>query len=104
MGITDQILARCAEHPCANEQARILAPTPHIEANQADAQRCRSRSEHRTSAANKHQINNAAVLISQQEALARRAAGEAFGWYCTKLAREPLDYIEAPGWHTLTVS
>jgi hypothetical protein len=34
--------------------------------------------EQRTSEANKQQTNNAAMLISQQEALARRAAGEAF--------------------------
>jgi hypothetical protein len=35
------------------------------------------------------------TVHQQQEALARRAAGEALGRYCAKLRGEPFDYIEA---------
>jgi hypothetical protein len=50
-----------------------LAPHPHVEANATDALHDAQRQEQRSSAPNKQQTNNAAMLISQQEALARQA-------------------------------
>jgi hypothetical protein len=80
----DQILTEFGEYPCPTKHARILAPTPHVEANSTDAQHDAQRQEQRTqrseSRSESRDLNVVAALSHEQ--ITRNRSLKSLHYFC----------------------